>query len=173
LAEAIFALAGALVGVLGTVLVALVGVHGEARHRQRAALRTACTEFAAAVSRVRSIGNDLDEGRRGDDLREQLNRALTDALIGYEQLRITAESRETQEAARYLAHIGWWLAHAAETDAGAYERAKADLRPWLSRLYVAVRTELGVRNAREINECLPPDFLTMRSRAGSRTPDSP
>jgi hypothetical protein len=110
LSEGIFALAGALVGVLGTVLVAAVGVRADDRRTSREALRTACTDFTTQAARIRRLSHAIDmHPEQQAQLRPRLDEALVEARAGYERLRLTAESRTAQEAARYVLHAGWAL----------------------------------------------------------------
>ena len=59
MSEAWFALAGALVGVLGTLASDHLRGRREERATQRALIRSACADFTSAIARIRSLAFDL------------------------------------------------------------------------------------------------------------------
>jgi hypothetical protein len=119
---------------------------------RRAALRSACSDFTAAIARVRhqsySLPADLDAQRL-------LVQAFEEARIGCERLRILIISRTTQRAARLAlrhAYAVWKLAETGvDPRAAIYpdETPHQRLRKELTVLYVGVRQELGVPNPEE------------------------
>lgn len=69
MAAAFFALGGALIGVVGTLLTALVGGRREERRTRTDTLRQACTEFLTEVSRLRDLSHELHVEPERADLR--------------------------------------------------------------------------------------------------------
>ena len=150
MSEALFALAGALVGVLGTVLTTTVGARSEDRRAAKTALRAVCSSFAAEAARVRRLSIELL--RRPDDtlLHERVEDALTGARAAYEQLRLISESYGAQEAASHIVHYANWMFWAARGKREGFAEAQVEFHNWSRRLYSEIRRELGLRKPDDV-----------------------
>lgn len=154
MSQAIFALAGALVGVLGTALAEVMRSRREQQRLRLEALRLTCADFISAITRVRVMAFDVYRHRLDDDLRTRVREAHGEARIHYERLRLLTESRPVQEAARYALRHAWSLIlrcegrppRAEEGDRGALGL----LYDTLSALLVETRRELGLRHANDV-----------------------
>src|ERR1700735_4383717 len=104
MSQALFAIAGAIVGVLGTVLTALVGARHEEQRIWREAFRTVCANFSSQVSELQDLSHRLRHDPGNLDLQQAAELAHTKARGFYEQLRLTSRSVATQEAARWVIH---------------------------------------------------------------------
>lgn len=145
---ALFALAGAVLGILGTLVTSLVQSRHEDRRMSRESLRTSCADFTAAIARMRYLATEMHLRGLDDELQGRMRSAHEDARVGFERLRLITTSVEAQEAARYaLRHaLGLWrLVEGQEPRPD--ERARGplvELDDRLTDLYEAVRRELGV-----------------------------
>ena len=152
-----FALGGALVGVLGTVLTDLARGRRDNRNLWREELRTICAEFVSEVSRLQDFSHTL---RRSPDDTE-IQRAALEAhsrLRGLQdRIRLTSKSESTQEAARWLLHCGYYLWRSTQGGKGEFWEAQAGIRTWLAKFYLEARNELGLGNSPVYQE--PPDGL--------------
>lgn len=140
MSQAIFALAGALVGILGTVLTELIRSNREEQRFRREALRLTCADFISAITKVRVMAFDVHRHRLDDDLKDRIRELHGDARIHYERLRLLTESRRAQEAARYALRHAWSLIlrsegrppRAEEGERGALGSGTTPCRPcWL------------------------------------------
>jgi hypothetical protein len=145
MSEAFFALAGALIGVLGGVLTAAFGARAEDRRANREALRAVCTDFATATARVRRLSFELRRDPDNSSLILRVEEALTDARASYERLRLTTESYSAQEAARHVVHFSNWMSWSARKKREDFEEAHAEFHRWTKQLYEEMRRELGVK----------------------------
>lgn len=100
MSQAFFAIAGAIVGVLGTVLTALVGARHEEQRIWREALRSVCANLTAQVSELQDLSHQLRRTPGNPDLQQAAEQTHTRARGFYEQLRLTSKSAATQEASR-------------------------------------------------------------------------
>jgi hypothetical protein len=148
MSQAIFALAGALVGVLGTVLTELIRSRREELRFRREALRITCADFISAITKVRVMAFDVQRHELDDDLKARIRELHGDARIHYERLRLLTESRRAQEAARYALRHAWSLILRSEGRPPRPEEgdrgALALLYDSLSILLAETRRELGV-----------------------------
>ena len=64
MSAAFYALAGTVIGILGTVLLDIVRARRETRSRAREALRVVCSEFTTQLTRVRRYSG-IHHGSRG------------------------------------------------------------------------------------------------------------
>lgn len=149
------ALLGAVVGGGAALLVEGLRAKGNLRQSRRDALLSACTEFTAAIARVKSRSQAL-VGNPGDSAAIQA--AMEEARVGCERLRLLASDRATQRAARLTlrhAYAVWRLAETG-TDPRLSEYPEtpphARLRQSLSDLYVGVRKELAVEHPEDVFE---------------------
>jgi hypothetical protein len=150
-----FALGGALIGVLGTVLTELVRDRRDDQKVWREELRSVCAEFVSALSHLQDVSHELR--RTTDDA--QVQRAAQEAhsrLRGIqERLRLTSKSTATQEAARRLQHLGYYQWKSTQGGRGDFWAAHNEIRAWSAKFYVAARTELGLEGAPVYQD--PPD----------------
>src|SRR3954466_4268698 len=101
MSEAIFALLGALVGALGAVSGNLLSSTRDDRRTRREALRSAATDFAAAISAIRHLSYLAQPGPADHELERRFQDAHAAARTQYERLRLLTSSESAQEAARY------------------------------------------------------------------------
>jgi hypothetical protein len=144
LSAAWFALGGALIGVLGTVLTELVRDRRDDQKVWREELRSVCAEFVSELSHLQDLSHELR--RNADDAQAQ--RAAPEAhsrLRGIqERLRLTSKSTSTQEAARRLQHLGYYQWKSTQGGRGDFWQAHNEIRTWSAKFYVAARGELGL-----------------------------
>ena len=150
MAAAFFALAGALVGVAGTLLTTLVGAKQQERRTRTDTLRQACTEFLKEVGRLRDLSHELHAEPERADLREDTAAAHISARASYSRLRLTSESVATQEAGRWLLHYGYWQWQAALGGSVDFREAQRLGDEWTMKLFMAARRELGLRRAADV-----------------------
>ncbi|WP_041832558.1 hypothetical protein [Actinoplanes sp. N902-109] len=150
MAAAFFALAGALIGVAGTLLTALVGARREERRARTDSVRRACIEFLAEVGRLRDLSHELHAEPGRADLREATAGAHISARASYARLRLTSETLATQEAGRWLLHYGYWQWQAAIGNRADFREAQRLGDEWTTTLVVAARRELGLSNADDV-----------------------
>lgn len=152
-----FALGGALVGVLGTVLTDLARGRRDDRKLWREELRSICAEFVGEVAHLESLSHELR--RSPDD--SQFQRAAQEAQSRVrglqDRLRLTSKSVSTQEAARWLVHCGYWQWRSTQGGRGDFWQAQEDMRTWLAKFYVAARKELGLESSAVYQD--PPEGL--------------
>lgn len=128
-----------------------------AREARRQELQSACAEFTAAIACVRSNSYLLHDDATAE---KALNAAMEEARVGCERLRILLSDKTAQQAARLALRHAYAVRKAAETGtdprADEYPGKKPNvrLREELTRLYVGVRTELGVAHPEDVFEDL-------------------
>jgi hypothetical protein len=144
MSQALFAIAGAIVGVLGTVLTALIGARHEERRIWREVFRTVCAEFASHVSELQDLSHQLRRAPADQQVQQAAEQAHTRARGSYEQLRLTSRSAATQEAARWVIHCVYYQWTSTQGGRGDFWEARKNLYNWMSRLYVEARKELGL-----------------------------
>jgi hypothetical protein len=144
LSAAWFALGGALIGVLGTVLTELVRDRRDDHKVWREELRSVCAEFVSALSHLQDVSHELRRDP-GDEQAQQAAQEGHSRLRGIqERLRLTSKSTATQEAARWLQHLGYYQWKSTEGGRGDFWVAHNEIRTWSARFYVAARGELGL-----------------------------
>jgi hypothetical protein len=157
LSAALFALGGALIGVLGTVLTDLARGRRDDRKLWREELRSVCAELAGEVTHLQDLTHALQ--RSPEDI--QLQRAAEDAHSGIraqlERLRLTSKSVETQKAARWLLHYAYYQWRSIQDGKADFQEAKEGVRTWLPKFYAAAREELGLESSAIYQA--PPDGL--------------
>jgi hypothetical protein len=173
---AIFALAGTLLGILGTLVVELVRGRAEDVRFHREALRLACADFTAAVARVINLTIELrkiTDAKRLDLMRE----AHMEARANYERLRLIAVSREAQKAGRQVLRYSYGLLLQAEGKPPRQDERERGprllLQDSLMKLYVEVRREIGISRAEDVYR--EPDEwigLSYPGSAGETVPSS-
>jgi hypothetical protein len=148
---AIFALAGTLLGVLGTLAVELTRTRAGDVRARREALRLACADFTTAVARMRNLANESMRNRAGAAQIDLMREAHREARVHYERLRLTATSREVQKAGRHVLRYAYGLLRQMEGEPPRDdERERGPLmmfHDWLMILYAEVRRELRLPQA--------------------------
>ena len=152
---AIFALIGALIGVLGAFIIELIRARTENSRLRQEALRLACADFTAAVIRVRTLATiELVAKPADDELMNSLYKAHEEARMYFERLRLTAASSSVQKAARYVVRYTYGLLRQLEGKSlRDDERERGPLmmlQQSLTTLVAEVRREIGVRNADDV-----------------------
>jgi hypothetical protein len=149
---AIFALAGTLIGVLGTLAVELARQRTEDKRSHREAIRLACADFTAAVALMVNLAvqSKDPDSTQIDKMRE----AHLETRVGYERLRLISGSRDVQEAGRYVLRYAFGLLRRAEGKPPRYDELEQSprmmLQDWLMKLYIAVRQEIGVPHPQDV-----------------------
>jgi hypothetical protein len=173
---AIFALAGTLLGILGTLTVEIVRAKSENRHSHQEALRLACADFTAAVSRMSSMSIELMRKPRETELINALDEAHREARVYYERLRLTAASQEAQKAGRHVLRYAYGLLRQSEGKPLREDEQERGpllmLHDSLIILYAAVRREIGMPHADEVYR-EPDDWIQpsgMRPVTGTSSP---
>jgi hypothetical protein len=147
---ALYALAGTLIGILGTVLADAMRARREARRRNQEALRTVCSDFMAQVARVRRYSMALREEPQNQETWLVIQSAFIEVRAYYERLLITTDSFATQEAARHVVHFVYWMSRAAHNKITGFDDCENELRDWAANLYAEVRRELGLRHPDDV-----------------------
>jgi hypothetical protein len=147
MSEAYFALAGALIGVFGTLATESLRARRERTQVRTGTLRSACTDFTTEISRLRDLSHELREHPDLADLRRETMDAHVRARAAFHQLLLTSESVDTQRAGRMLLHCAYWQWQAALGGPNDYAAAQDLGDEWRSTLFVDARKELGLRRA--------------------------
>lgn len=153
MAEGLFALAGAVLGILGTVLADLARSRVEDRRDRRAVLRSTCADFTTALAHIRQLCYDRHATGPDEALTNRMRVAYGGARAQYERLRLTTSSSRTQEEARLAlrAALWFWQEVQGEWTRGTNERSPvAVLEDHLTALYIGIRQELDVPNAQRV-----------------------
>lgn len=155
MSEAFYALAGTVVGILGTLLADIVRARRDDRSRSQEILRAACADFNAQIGRLRRYCLQL-KSRPGDkDALATVESAFIEARANYERLLLSAESVATQEAARYVIHYVFWMTRAANMERTGFYEAEPEMYDWSAKLRVEVRRELGLKHADDVYKETP------------------
>lgn len=152
---AIFALAGTLIGVLGTLAVELARGRTESKHSHREALRLACADFTTAVARTVNLAIELKDLDSTDSTHiNKMREAHRETRVCYERLRLIAGSRDVQEAGRRVVRYSFGLMLWAEGKPPRYDELERGprllLQDWLMKLYIEVRREIGVSRPQDV-----------------------
>lgn len=154
MSEAIFALAGTALGIIGTLAVDLIGYQREAHSLKKSALRAACVEFMAAIEQLRHLAYELHRDLSDEDLRSRTLETHMQARAAYERLRLTASSVRTQEAGRYVLRYAYGLLRLVHgRDRREDEQDKHPIQllaEWHTVLLTEVRRELGFEDAESL-----------------------
>lgn len=142
--EALFTLAGALVGMLGAFATELVRGRRDDRNSWREEFRSTCAALTSEVSRLRDISHDLRNSPDDAQLRSDARQAHSQARAAQEALRLVSTSVRTQEAGRQLIHHAYYQWRATQGGPADFWAARRGLDEWLTKFYVAARTELGL-----------------------------
>jgi hypothetical protein len=144
MAAALFALAGALIGVLGTVLTELVRSRSNDRKLQQEQLRSVCADLATEVIRLQDISHELRKSPEDVQLQNTAQEAHSRAHAMQERLRLTSKSAATQEAGRWLLHCVYYQWRSTQGGPGEFWQAREGVHEWLTKLHVEARKELGL-----------------------------
>ena len=147
MAAALFALGGALIGVLGTVLTELVRGHRDDRKFRQEELRAVCADLATEVIRLQDISHELRKSPKDVRLQNTAQEVHSRAHAMQERLRLTSRSVATQEAGRWLIHCVYHQWRSTQGGPGEFWQARESVHEWLTKLYVAARKELGLGDA--------------------------
>ena len=143
---AFFALAGALVGVVGSAVADAMREKRELRRRNQDELRSTCADFTSQLGRVRRYLFAVQDEPQNEELWKLIDSAFTEARAHNERLLITAESAATQEAADRVIACTSGMIRARKMQSGEYSEFRNEFDRWLEKLYVSIREELGLRN---------------------------
>ena len=154
MAAAIFALAGTLLGVLGTLAVNLSQSRREDIRAHRDTVRLACADFTAAITRMRTLAMELRNNHPSSEQMKLMHEAHREARVHYERLRLTATSPSVQRAGRLVLRYAYGLLRQMEGKSlRDDEKASSPLRllhDSLMTLYAEARRELRVPGADDI-----------------------
>jgi len=157
MAAALFALGGALVGVLGTVLTELVRGHRDDRKFRQEELRTVCADLATEVIRLQDMSHELRKTPDDVQLQNTAQEVHSRAHALQERLRLTSRSVATQEAGRWLIHCVYHQWRSTQGGPGEFWQARDGVREWLTKLHNEARKELGLGDSSVYQD--PPDGL--------------
>jgi hypothetical protein len=147
MSAALFALVGALIGVLGTVLTELVRGHRDDRKLRQEQLRSVCADLATKVIRLEDICYELRQSPSDAQLQNAAEEAHSRAHATQERLRLISRSAATQEAGRWLLHCVYYQWRSTQGGPGEFWQARKCVHEWLTRLHVEARKELGLEGS--------------------------
>jgi hypothetical protein len=171
---AIFALAGTLLGVLGTVMVELVRTRTENSQARCEAVRLACADLISALARLKEHAFELISTPDDPALVSTLRNTQVEARGHYERLRLTASSKEAQRAGRCAIRYAYGLIRQIEGKPPREDEIEQG-PAWMMHqavmdLCVAVRQETGVPKPgdifREPDEWIAPDSMRFIGQHG-------
>jgi hypothetical protein len=167
MSAALFALAGALIGVLGTVLTEVVRGHRDDKKLRQEQLRSVCADFATEVTRLQDISQELRNSPEDIQLQNIAQEVHSRAHAMQERLRLTSRSVATQEAGRWLLHCVYYEWRSTQGGPGEFWQAHEGVNEWLTKLHVEARKELGLGDSALYRD--PPGGLPV---PGGRSRDS-
>jgi hypothetical protein len=144
LSAAWFALGGALIGVLGTVLTELARGRRDDRKLWREELRSVCAEFVGEVAHLEDLSHELRGSPDDSQLQHAAHEAHTRLRGLQDRLRLTSKSVSTQEASRWLLHCAYYQWRSTQGGRADFWQAQEELRNWMAKFYIAARMELGL-----------------------------
>jgi hypothetical protein len=109
MAAAIYALAGALIGVLGAFTIEWVRARNENLRLRYDKLQFVCADFTAAVTHMWNLAVELTAKPADTELTNSFHEAHREARMHYERLRLTAASGNVQKSARYVLRYAYGL----------------------------------------------------------------
>jgi hypothetical protein len=156
MSAAIFALAGTLVGVAGTLAIDLTRARVEDARARRDTVRLACADFTAAVARIRALAFEM-RGKQPDGEEWRLMQdAHREARVHFERLRLTAASPDTQKVARQVLRYAYGMIRQIEGKPPRADEAESGplrmLHVSLMALYAAVRRDIGIPRPGDVYE---------------------
>jgi hypothetical protein len=169
---AIFALIGAVIGVLGTALTQLIKARADDTKSRRDNLRLICADFATAVAQIKELACQVIEKRADSDPSAwaSINKAHLEARAHFESLRLIS-SLQVQESSRLTLRYAYGLMQEAEGKPPRDdEEEQGPLKLFylsLTQLYIAVRSELGIPNPEDVFRD-PDDWLGPQYRSSNK-----
>ena len=150
--EALFALAGTALGILGTLVAEVWRARRDDIRERRQRLRDAGVDVTVALVRMRQAY--WGRGYEDDARRAAMREAHDDARCEYERLRLITSSLRVQEEARYALRYAYGLLRQLdgqppredEVDPSAVDH----IEDRLVRLFTEIRRELGVPSPRHV-----------------------
>ena len=139
-----FALGGALIGVLGTVLTDFSRGRRDDRNVWREELRSVCSEFVSEVAHLQDLNHELRRVRDDSQFQRAAQETHSKVRALHDKLRLTSKSVSTQEAARWLLHCSYYQWRSTQGGPGDFWQAHEDIRIWLAKFYVEARKELDL-----------------------------
>ncbi|GIF45788.1 hypothetical protein DFJ67_5223 [Asanoa ferruginea] len=150
MSEAWFALAGALIGLLGSLGTDLLRGRREDRKHQEAQLRSTFAEYAAAIAEIKAVAFEVSRTPEDELLRSRIYDSHMTARSILERLRLTSASMGVQEAARYALRYAYGLlrlAQGREPRPDEQDRHPVQLLDqWFTTLLIEMRKDLGLRH---------------------------
>jgi hypothetical protein len=153
----LFALAGALIGVLGTVLTDLARGRRDDRSLWREEFRSVCSEFISEVAHLEDLSHELRRSPEDSELRRAAVDAHSRIRSLQDRLRLTSRSIATQEAARWLMHYGYYEWRSTQGGPGDFWQAQEGIRTWSAKFHIEARKELGLEGSLVYQD--PPEGL--------------
>jgi hypothetical protein len=154
MSEALYAVAGVTLGLFGTLLLEVTRARYAVRRERRAELRSACVDFANAISRMRQISYDRDAIGPDPDLTGRMRQAYGEGRAAYERLRLVTDSASAQKEARHALQAALWFWRDVQGESPpavpGQRTSIQQLEDRLSALYIEVRKELGVPKPSEV-----------------------
>lgn len=151
---AIFALAGALIGVLGAFAIEWVRERNESLRLRQDKLRLTCADFTAAVTRMWNLAIELEAEPADAELKSSFYEAHRESRVHYERLRLTAASTAVQESARLVLRYAYGMLRKIEgkplRDDELERGPLIMLQNSLITLVANVRHEIGVPHANDV-----------------------
>ena len=150
MSEALFAIAGTIVGVLGTIVTNvttnLINAKREEAKAWQEALRSVVADLTSEVLKVRGLSHRLKEYPEDKELVLAIQQSFSKATTLRHQLRLISKSLATQEASHLLTHYVYWVWRIARGDGGPadFDAANEGTYVWTRKLYIEVRKELGL-----------------------------
>lgn len=152
---AFFALGGALIGVLGTVLTELVRDRRDDQKVWREQFRSVCADLVGEVTRLQDLSHELRRSPADTELQAAAQETLSRVRVQQERLRLISKSVPTQEAARRLEHCIYHQWRSTQGGKGEFWQARKEARRWLATFYAEARKELGLPSSGVYQD--PPD----------------
>ena len=167
-----FALGGALIGVLGTVLTEFARGRRDDRNAWREELRSVCAEFVSEVSHIQDLSHELRRTPEDSEVQRAAQETHSRLRALQDRLRLTSKSVATQEAARRLQHYSYYQWRSTLGGRGEFWQAHEEIRTWLTAFNISARKELGLEGSSVYED--PPEGFPIpgdkpRSVAGSET----
>jgi hypothetical protein len=150
MSQAFFAIAGTIVGVLGTIVANvatnLINAKREDAKAWQETFRSVVSELTSEVLNMRGLSHRIREYPEDKDLRLAIQRSFTRVQTLRRTLQLISKSRATQEASDLVNHYVYWVWRIARGDGGLadFDMAEESTNLWLRKLYTEVRKELGL-----------------------------
>lgn len=165
--EALFTLAGAIVGMLGSFVTELVRGRRDDRKLWREELRATCAALASEISRLRDLSHELRASPHDATVRRDAQETHARARALLEKLRLTSTSVQTQEAGRQMIHHVYYQWRATQGGKTDFWVAQQGLVEWQAKFYAAARAELDLDGSALYED--PPEGLPLPGANRERT----